>query len=129
MVKEMKDSNNDEMREEYDFSGGVRGKHYKAYREGHTVRIHKEDGSISVHYFSQEDGAIMLDPDVQKYYPDSESVNKALRKSLDKACEANSEESTNSLIVARLPWREQPIRGIKYPEDYVRSAGRLVSEP
>jgi hypothetical protein len=129
MVKEMKDSKNDEMREEYDFSGGVRGKHYKAYREGHIVRIHKEDGSISVHYFSQEDGAIMLDPDVQKYYPDSESVNRALRKSLEKAREANNEESTNSQIVARLPWREQPIRGIKYPEGYVGSAGSPVFEP
>jgi hypothetical protein len=67
------------MREEYDFSRGVRGKHYKTYREGHTVCIHKEDGSTSVLYFTQEDGAIMLDPDVKSYFPDSESVNKALR--------------------------------------------------
>ena len=29
----------DEMKEEYDFSQGVRGKHYKAYRAGHTVQI------------------------------------------------------------------------------------------
>ena len=26
----------DEMRPEYDFRGGVRGKHYQAYRRGHT---------------------------------------------------------------------------------------------
>jgi len=67
-----------EMREEYDFSGGVRGKHLEAYRKGHTVKIRKRDGSVEVHYFTQEDGAVMLDPDVRKHFPDSKSVNKAL---------------------------------------------------
>jgi len=68
-----------EMREEYDFSGGVRGKHFEAYRKAHTVKIDKQDGSVQVHYFTQEDGAVMLDPDVKKHFPDSKSVNKALR--------------------------------------------------
>ena len=79
MKKNKNDSNNNDMREEYDFSGGVRGKHYKTYRNGHTVRIHKEDGTTSVQYFTQEDGAVMLDPDIKVHFPDSESVNKALR--------------------------------------------------
>ena len=79
MKKEKDDRDINRMREEYDFSGGVRGKHFKAYREGHTVRIHKEDGTTSVRYFTQEDGAVMLDPDVKAHFPDSESVNKALR--------------------------------------------------
>jgi len=56
------------MRDEYDFSKGVRGKHYKAYREGHAVIVNKK-----------EDGAVMLDPDLRIHFPDSESVNKALR--------------------------------------------------
>ena len=68
-----------EMREEYDFSGGVRGKHFKAYRQGHKVTINKQYGSIEVHYFTQEDGAVMLGPEVKKHFPNSESVNKALR--------------------------------------------------
>ena len=68
-----------EMRDEYDFSKGVRGKHYRLFREGHTVRVHKEDGTVSVHYFTQEEGAVMLDPDVRARFPDSESVNRALR--------------------------------------------------
>ncbi|MFQ5709456.1 MAG: hypothetical protein ACE5HO_18520 [bacterium] len=68
-----------EMRDEYDFSKGVRGKHYKAYREGHTVHIHKSDGTTTVQYFTQEDGAVMLDPDIKVHFPDSESVNRALR--------------------------------------------------
>ena len=79
MKKKMRKSNNSDMRDEYDFSGGVRGRHYKDYRKGHTVIVHKDDGSASVQYFTQEDGSIMLDPDVKVHFPDSESVNKALR--------------------------------------------------
>ena len=58
---------------------GVRGKYYQAYRAGHTVRVVGEDGSVSVQRFSLADGAIMLEPDVREYFPDSESVNAALR--------------------------------------------------
>jgi len=79
MKKEKHNSDYTNMGEEYDFSGGVRGKHYKAYREGHTVRIHKDNGTTSVHYFTPEDGAVILDPDVKAHFPDSESVNRALR--------------------------------------------------
>lgn len=79
MKKDKKDPNDINMRDEYDFSKGVRGKHYKAYREGHTVIIHKDDGTQSIRYFTQQDGAIMLDPDIKIHFPDSESVNKALR--------------------------------------------------
>ncbi len=68
-----------EMRKEYDFSSGVRGKHARAYRQGHTVKIHRQDGTTEVHYFTAKEGAVMLDPDVKKFFPDSESVNKALR--------------------------------------------------
>jgi hypothetical protein len=49
----------DEMREEYDFSGGVRGKYYRKYQEGTNV--------------------VLLDPDVAAVFRDSESVNSALR--------------------------------------------------
>jgi hypothetical protein len=65
--------------EKVDFSSRVRGKHYKAYRKGHTVCIRKEDGTTSVQYFKQADGAVMLDPDVKTHFPSSDSVNKALR--------------------------------------------------
>jgi hypothetical protein len=69
----------DDMLPEYDFTGGVRGKHHVAYREGHTVKVHKADGTIDVHYFTLEDGAVMLEPDVREYFPDSDAVNKTLR--------------------------------------------------
>ena len=54
-----KTTENDQMRSEYDFSGGVRGKHYRAYQEGSNL--------------------VYLEPDVAKVFKDSESVNHALR--------------------------------------------------
>ena len=53
----------DELRPEYDFSGGVRGKHHAAYKAGTNV--------------------VLLDPDVAKAFPDSSSVNRALRLLLE----------------------------------------------
>ncbi len=67
------------MRSEYDFRGGVRGKHYRAYRRGHVVKIHRADGSVITHHFSLKEGSVMLDPDLHRHFPTSEAVNKALR--------------------------------------------------
>ncbi len=47
------------MLEEYDFSGGVRGKYSKRYEEGTNV--------------------VVIDLDVAEYFPDHDSVNEALR--------------------------------------------------
>ena len=79
MTSEYQNAENGDMLPEYDFRGGVRGKHYQAYRQGHTVKIHQADGTTVVHYFTLEDGAVMLEPDVREYFPDSEAVNQALR--------------------------------------------------
>ncbi len=68
-----------EMRAEYDFTGGVRGKHYHALQGGYTITIHKVDGSTVVKEVKPAKGAVILEPDVQKYFPDSDSVNVALR--------------------------------------------------
>lgn len=80
MIK--KKENSDRMLPEYDFQnmpGGVRRKFYKAYRAGHAVKIHKDDGSVEIRHFTLEDGAVMIEPDIREYFPDSESVNRALR--------------------------------------------------
>ena len=58
-------ANPDDMRPEYDFSGGVRGKHYEQYQAGNNV--------------------VFLDADVARVFRDSESVNRALRLLLDLA--------------------------------------------
>ncbi|MCI0696971.1 hypothetical protein L0337_33820 [candidate division KSB1 bacterium] len=67
-----------DMRTEYDFSGGVRGKHYKARLNGYTITIHKKDGTTLIKNIKRE-GGITLEPDVQKYFPNSRAVNHALR--------------------------------------------------
>jgi hypothetical protein len=58
----------DEMRAEYDFSGGVRGKYVDRYRQGTNVAL--------------------LDPEVAEAFPDSKSVNDALRALLAVATRA-----------------------------------------
>jgi len=67
--------NDPDMLEEYDFSQGVRGKYAKKYQEGANV--------------------VVLDPDLVAYFPDSESVNEALR----------------SLVVVMERYREKVIEG------------------
>ena len=59
-----------EMLPHYDFSSGVRGKHYKKYREGVTVELLGE---------SAQTRFVALDDDLGKIFPDSKSVNNALR--------------------------------------------------
>lgn len=68
-----------EMLPEYDFSGGVRGKHASEYRRGHSVTVRRKDGTTVVERFGPEEGSVVLDPDVRPYFPDSEAVNEALR--------------------------------------------------
>jgi hypothetical protein len=58
---------------------GVRGKYYRAMQQGYTVRIMNEDGTVSLRHFEPKEAAVILDPDVRDYFPDSESVNRALR--------------------------------------------------
>jgi hypothetical protein len=59
MSKVHRTDENDEMREEYDFSKGVRGKYAQRYAKGSNI--------------------VVLDPDIADVFPDSESVNRALR--------------------------------------------------
>ncbi|MBI3167725.1 MAG: hypothetical protein HYZ22_04555 [Chloroflexi bacterium] len=71
----------DGMLPEYDFKGkkGMRGKYYIGPNQAHTVHIHHEDGSVTIKHFDSLQKVITLDPDVSVYFPDSESVNNALR--------------------------------------------------
>jgi hypothetical protein len=62
------------MRPEYDFSGGVRGKYAAAYAEGTNL--------------------IVLDPELMAAFPDSKSVNDALRALLQIATRAKPRKRT-----------------------------------
>jgi len=58
-------SKESETRPEYDFSKGVRGKHYRSHQEGSNV--------------------VFLEQDIAKVFKDSESVNHALRMLMELA--------------------------------------------
>jgi len=69
----------DDMRPEYDFSGGVRGKHYKVLREeGYVIRVYDDDGTVTERRVAGE-RIVILEPDVYEYFPNSEAVNRTLR--------------------------------------------------
>jgi hypothetical protein len=92
--KRRQEKANNEMLPEYSFKNGVRGKHYKEYRKGHEIKINKNDGSVVIQHFTLEDGAVMLEPEVKKYFPDSETVNEAL-KNLIKLIPAKKRKSSS----------------------------------
>lgn len=71
----------DDMAPEYDLKDRphVRGKHSEAYQAGHELRIKETDGSTTVCFFTLEEGAVLLEPEVKAYFPDSQSVNRACR--------------------------------------------------
>lgn len=75
----MKKSINADDIQPVDFSGGTRGKHHAASKKGYTVKVHRDDGTTTLHKFLPERGAIVLDEDVRNYFPDAQSVNSALR--------------------------------------------------
>ncbi len=62
-----------------DFSGGIRGKHHAACKQGYSVKVHREDGTAIIHKFVPEKGAVVLDEDIRSYFQDAKAVNAALR--------------------------------------------------
>jgi hypothetical protein len=69
----------EEMRAEYDFSKATRGKFYRPLDQGYTVHVKQSDGTETVNHYTLAEGAILLEPDVREYFPDSQAVNEALR--------------------------------------------------
>jgi hypothetical protein len=70
------------MKKEYDFSQyeKVTGNRiHKSYLKGHSVKINRIDGSHTVVKYLPEKNAVVLEPDVRRFFPDTESVNEALR--------------------------------------------------
>ena len=59
MSKPSAKSADKEMQPEYDFSAGVRGKHFRRYQRGTNV--------------------VVLEPDVAKFFSNAETVNDSLR--------------------------------------------------
>ena len=69
---------------EYDLRGKklVRGRYTNLLKDGYSIAIHNEDGTETVtHYppLPPRSNIVVLEPDVEAYFPDSDSVNQALR--------------------------------------------------
>jgi hypothetical protein len=62
-MSQERSNQDDNMLDEYDFRGGDRGKYARRYAEGSNV--------------------VVLSPEVAEAFPDSESVNEALRALMD----------------------------------------------
>ena len=80
----------DDMLPEYDFTQGVRGKHYQAYKAGTNV--------------------VFLDPDVAAAFADSASVNQALRLLLKLAKESVPGRPNNRMQRTRPAQATKPRR-------------------
>jgi hypothetical protein len=85
MKKKTNKSQTDDMLPEYNLEGkkGVRGKYAKAMQKGYSVRVLNEDGTVTTKDFIPKENMVFLDPDVKAYFPDSESVNRALRSLIE----------------------------------------------
>ena len=78
-MKKTKKKKHGEMRAEYDFKKAKRGKFHHPLDKGYTVHVTKKDGTVEMKHYTLAEGTVLLAPDVAEYFPDSESVNQALR--------------------------------------------------
>lgn len=95
------DPKDDEILPEYDFSKGERGKFYKPLHKGYSTQVHQADGTTIVNHYTLTQGSVLLEPDVRAVFPDSQSVNKALRSLID--------------LMTQLPENKPYIRPPKHP--------------
>jgi len=81
MKKQLRRTQNYDMLPEYNLEAkkGVRGKYAESLQKGYSVHVLKADGTVDIQQFIPQENAVVLDPDVKAYFPDSESVNRALR--------------------------------------------------
>jgi hypothetical protein len=93
MKPRRRDSDEDEVLPEYDFTGAVRGKYYERYRQGTNV--------------------VLLDPDVAAVFRDSAAVNDTLRRLVSLA---------EAKVAAQRSQRRRPNKPLQ-PTSRVKRAG------
>jgi len=85
MKKTSDEKNSDDLRPEYDLSklkGGVQGKYYKQATAGTNL--------------------VLIEPELNRVFPDTESVNRALRVLADAAASASEKGHTGKLHKKRI---------------------------
>ena len=75
LIEQVEVESDPDMLDEYDFSQGVRGKYVQRFAQGSNV--------------------VVLSPDIAEIFPDSESVNNALRMLVEIAGKSTGKLSTH----------------------------------
>jgi hypothetical protein len=78
-MKTIKKNSEDEMLKEYDFSKGIRGKHYNKMQEGYTVTVYSPNKEKYEKNIIENINYIKIDKDISEIFKTSEEVNNALR--------------------------------------------------
>lgn len=68
-----------------------------------TITIHKADGTTEVKEVKPKMGTVVLEPDVEAYFPDSQSVNETLRALIRLVPTKSKKVAKKTRIVARKP--------------------------
>ena len=89
------------MRPEYDFSKAERGRFYRPLHKGYKVHVKQKDGTMVTNQYALIDGTVLLEPDVRAYFPDSESVNAALRSLIQLMSELPKEKAYRQTSAVR----------------------------
>lgn len=88
LTTETRKADQDDIKSHYDFDYGkakpnrfaqIGSNKRRVYRDSFIVTVHKADGTTDVRQVKPLENSVILDPDVQQYFPDAESVNAALR--------------------------------------------------
>jgi hypothetical protein len=90
----MKTSKASDMRSEYDFSKAERGKFHRPLHKGYKVHVRQKDGTVVTNHYTLAEGTVLLEPDVRAYFPDSASVNTALRSLIQLMSDMPSKDKT-----------------------------------
>jgi hypothetical protein len=104
---------------EYNLEGkkGVRGEYAKAAQKGYSVRVLNEDGTVTIRDFIPKENTVLLDPDVKAYFPDSESVNHALRSLINLIPEKKATRAAERKV-------RQEVSRLKHPAAATTPSGR-----
>ncbi|MCX6153500.1 MAG: hypothetical protein NT007_05015 [Candidatus Kapabacteria bacterium] len=72
-------NNPEESIQSYDFSKGVRGKHFKQMQEGYTVTEFSPNKEEYQKQIAEQTNYMKIDKDVSEIFKTSEEINNALR--------------------------------------------------
>ncbi|MBM2840884.1 MAG: hypothetical protein HW412_1412 [Bacteroidetes bacterium] len=70
----------EDLRPEYDFSKGIRGRHARKTNQGILITVFSPNERTVKKYLREQKTLVTLEPDVAKVFKDARDVNTALRR-------------------------------------------------